>query len=176
MKKPRTLAPKKNNPISDVIVTPDELAQRIVDRFAPRGKLLDPARGSGPFYRALRRHSTDVHWCEIAGGVDFFRWHEPVDWIITNPPWSQFREFMRHAMRLAPNVVFIGTVAHFVLKARLRDIREAGFGLEITLFDQPPKPWPGSGFQPAIGYLRKGGKFPFERLAPPADLLTRKVA
>jgi hypothetical protein len=32
------------------------------------------------------------------------------------------------------------------------------------LFEQPPNPWPGSGFQPAVGYLRKGGDFPFEWL------------
>lgn len=158
----RRLAPGKNPAIQDQVVTPDDLARDIVDYFAPTGKLLDPARGSGAFYRAMQRHSKDVRWCEIAAGVDFFDHSEPVDWIITNPPWSKFRQYIRHAMTLAPNVVFVGTVAHFVLKARLRDMAEADFGLDILLFDQPPKPWPGSGFQPAVGYLRKGAMiFPY---------------
>lgn len=160
----RRLVPRRNGSIHDLVVTPDALAARIVDLFKPSGVLLDPARGSGPFFRALERYSNDVRWCEQAAGLDFFAFHEPVDWIITNPPWSKMRQFIRHAMTLAPNIVFVGTVSHFMLKARLRDMRDAGYGLQLTLFDQPPKPWPGSGFQPAIGYLRKDGPFPFSWL------------
>jgi hypothetical protein len=160
----RRLAPGKNDPIKDLVVTPDELAQRIVDYFRPAGVLLDPARGTGPFFRAMQRYSNDVRWCEKAVGVDFFDFRSRVDWIITNPPFSQLRQFARHAMTLAPNVVFTGTVQQFTLKARLRDVQEAGYGLQLVLFEQPPPPWPGCGFQPAVGYLRKGAPFPFDWL------------
>jgi hypothetical protein len=47
-----------------------------------------------------------VDWCEIKRGRDFFAWTEPVDWIVTNPPWSQFRAFLQHAMTLAEKVVW----------------------------------------------------------------------
>lgn len=163
----RSLAPQKNEPIHDLVVTPDALAARIVDYFRPTGVLLDPARGSGPFYRALQRHSANVRWCEKAAGVDFFHFREPVDWIITNPPWSKMRDFICHAMTLAPNIVFVGTMQQFTLKARLADMRAAGYGLRLLAFDEPPLPWPRSGFQPAIGYLRKGAPFPFDWL--PSD-------
>lgn len=160
----RRLVPPKSEQISDLVVTPDALARHIVDHFRPSGVLLDPARGTGPFFRAMQRYSNDVRWCEKAVGRDFFSYREPVDWIITNPPWSKMRAFLRHAMTLSPNVVFVGTVSQFVLKARLRDMRKLGFGLQILLVEQPPKPWPGSGFQPAVGYLRKGAPFPFDWL------------
>jgi hypothetical protein len=162
--KGRPLAPGKNDPIHDLVVTPDWLAVRIVDYLDPSGILLDPARGSGAFYRALRRHSKDVRWCEKAAGIDFFHFHEQVDWIITNPPWSKMRKFIQHAMTLAPNIAFVGTVQQFTLKARLADMRAAGFGLRLLAFAEPPLPWPRSGFQPAVGHLQRGASFPFEWL------------
>jgi hypothetical protein len=162
---PRRLSPGKNPPINDLVITPELLAQSIVDYFRPSGRLLDPARGSGAFYRALLRHSTDVRWCETAVGRDFFAYHEPVDWVIGNPPWSKFKAFIHHAMELAPNVVFLGTIVHFTTKARLRIIEAAGFGVtEIKLVQQPPPPWPGSGFQLAAVRLRKGDQSIFTPL------------
>jgi hypothetical protein len=172
----RRLVPGKSEQIHDLVVTPEWLAQRIVDYFQPSGVLLDPARGTGPFFRAMQRYSKDVRWCEKAAGVDFFTWHEPVDWIITNPPFSKLRRFIQHAMTLAPNIAFVGTCSQFMLKARLRDMREAGFGLRLIAFDQPPPPWPGCGFQPAVGYMRKGADFPFVWLPVKAPPLLREIA
>lgn len=174
-KAPRPLAPSKNHPISDLVVTPDPLAKRIVDYFQPSGTLLDPARGTGPFFRALQRYSNDVRWCEKAAGRDFFNFRDPVDWIITNPPFSKLRQFIQHAITLAPNVVFTGTVQQFMLKARLRDLRAADYGLRLTLFDQPPPPWPSCGFQTAVAYMRRGIGFPFDWLPPEGLPLLQEV-
>ncbi len=49
-------------------------------------------------------------------GRDFFKWVRPVDWIITNPPYSLMREFMRHAFEVADNVVFL-LPAHNIFRA-----------------------------------------------------------
>jgi hypothetical protein len=153
----RRLSPSHNAPVHDLAVTPDPLARAVVDYFAPRGRLFDPARGSGPFYRAMLRHSHDVRWCEIAAGRDFLVSTERADWIITNPPWSKLRPFLLQAMRLAPNVVFLVTMPHMTTRARLRDMDEAGFGLvEFLRVPQPPAPWPSSGFQLGAALLRKG--------------------
>ena len=139
------------------MLTPPSLAQQIVDHFRPNGVLLDPCRGNGAFFDAMQRWSNDVRSCEITEGADFLMYQEPVDWIISNPPWSKFRPFLRHAMQLAPNIVFLGTITHFVTKARLRDIDAAGFGIAPPLIvKQPPKPWPGSGFQLAAVPIHKG--------------------
>lgn len=159
----RRLVPARNQPENDLVMTPRYLATHIVDFYSPSGRLLDPARGQGAFYEALRRYSDDVHWCEVREGVDFLRWRQPVDWIITNPPWSQLREFLQHAMRLSPNIVFLGTLSQFVLKARLRDIAQAGYGVaRVLLVREPPFPWPRSGFQPAAVLIRKGAPSIFD--------------
>lgn len=158
------LIPKKNGAIHDIVVTPEWLAKRIVNYYRPKGVLLDPARGSGPFYRAMLAYSNDVRWCEIAAGRDFFRFHEPVDWIITSPPYSRMRDFIKHAMELAPDIVFMGAISQFVLKARLRDMQEAGYGFELLLFKQPPPPWPAAGFQTAVMHLKRGAPMPFKWL------------
>jgi hypothetical protein len=165
----RRLSPGPNLAHHDLIMTPPELARRIVDYYAPRGRLLDPCRGAGAFYNAMLPYSDDVRWCEVAEGRNFLTYREPVDWIITNPPWSKFRPFLRHAMELAPNVVFLATITHFVTKARLREMASAGFGVTcFMLVDQPPSPWPGSGFQLAAVLMQRGAGSVFHRL--PAQL------
>jgi hypothetical protein len=177
VKKKRRLAPKRNDPKHDLVETPADLARAIVEYHSPRGRLLDPARGNGVFYQVMLAHSSDVRWCEITEGRDFFSYREPVDWIVTNPPWSKMRPFLRHAMKLAPNVVFLGTVSHFVLKARLRDMDEAGFGLcDLVRLPQPPAPWPGSGFQPAVGLFRKGAANMIPWLSDARDVPLRRFA
>jgi hypothetical protein len=36
---------------------------------------------------------------------------QKVDWIITNPPWSQMRRFLQQAMSVADHVVFLISLA-----------------------------------------------------------------
>lgn len=104
--------------------------------------------------------ASSVYWTEIQSGRDFFDWTERVTWIVTNPPWSQIRRFLQHAMRVADHVVFLMTINHVWTKARLRDIREAGFGLcEIVLVDMPPS-FPQSGFQLGAVHIRRGWNGP----------------
>jgi hypothetical protein len=97
-----------------------------------------------------------VHWCEIKRGRDFFAWREPVDWIVTNPPWSEIRAFLQHAMSLADEIVMLFTVNHLWTRARMRDIASAGFGVrEIVLLDMP-RSFPPSGFQLGAVHLSRG--------------------
>lgn len=174
------LQPNRDYISDDVVQTPPELARQLVAHFQPRGRILEPCKGQGNFLRALRAHvratpakrskpstgsrspSTGrrspsvVSWTELQAGRDFFAWTEPVDWIVTNPPWSQIRRFLQHAMTLADHVVFLMTINHVWTRARLRDIRAAGFGLcEIVLVDMP-RSFPQSGFQLGAVYVRRG--------------------
>ena len=88
----------------DVVFTPDWCAQDMVEHFAPSGRILEPCRGAGAFMRYL---PPDADWCELTEGRDFFLWWERVDWIITNPPYSKTREFLKHAISVADNVCFL---------------------------------------------------------------------
>lgn len=135
--------PNRNYVSNDDIQTPPELAQRLVTHFQPTGRILEPCAGDGHFLRALRAHArtqsrrslgegglalnsfrpSRVFWCEVKRNRDFFTWQQPVDWIITNPPWSQFRRFLQHALAHAEHIVFLVTINHLWTRARQHDIK-----------------------------------------------------
>ena len=92
----------------DRVYTPYWAARDMVEYFKPRGLILEPCRGDGALTKYLNDISgANVSWCEIDEGRDFFAWSDDVDWIITNPPYSKLRPFMKHAFRLADDVVFL---------------------------------------------------------------------
>ena len=107
----------------------------MVTHFAPAGIVLEPCRGGGAIHDLLPEGSP---WCEIEEGRDFFDFNQEVDWIISNPPYDQTRQFMRHAFRLAENVVFLvparnifsgyGTVREMIPWGGLVEIRWYGTG------------------------------------------------
>jgi hypothetical protein len=87
----------------DVVYTPDDVARAVVERFRPSGRILDPCKGDGAFMRYM----PGAEWCEIREGRDFFGWTEPVDWIVSNPPYSIFADFLQHSFCVANNIVFL---------------------------------------------------------------------
>jgi len=155
---PRPLAPGENQPEHDLIMTPRSLARTIISHFAPQGNLLDPAAGEGAFELELEQYG-EVYSCELSRGTDFFSSNPEIkfDWIITNPPWSKMRRFLSEAFIRGNNVVYLATLTHFITRARLNDIANAGFGLKEALcVPEPSPPWPPSGFQLAAVHLQRG--------------------
>lgn len=88
---------------NDVVYTPDWAANDIVEWFKPSGRILEPCKGQG----AILKYLPGASWCEITEGKDFFQWVEPVDWIISNPPYSLFNEWLEHSFSLAPDIVYL---------------------------------------------------------------------
>jgi len=158
----KTLIPKGGN---DRIMTPDPLAQWIVDYFMPTGHVLEPCSGDGAFIRAFLNWKDQLHpsaltisSCEIDEGLDFFNVNDAdhYDWIITNPPYSKFTAFLKHSMQVADNVVFLCLENAFFQKARLRAMKEKNFGfVEIIHVETPPKPWPQFGLQVGVVHIKK---------------------
>ena len=146
-----SLIPKGGN---DRVMTPPALAKAIVKEVYPVGLVLEPCRGTGNIFKELPQ---GAEWCEIDEGKDFFKWTEKVDWIVTNPPFSQWRKFLKHSMEVAEvGIAFLCTINHLWLKARMRDIREAGWQIQsIYTIDGPIEGWPQSGFQVGVIVLRK---------------------
>jgi len=93
----------KSNP-ADAVMTPEWAAKDMVEWFKPTGRILEPCKGFGAILTQLPDHA---EWCEITQGRDFFDWHEKVDWIISNPPYSGFREWMEHSYEVADNIVYL---------------------------------------------------------------------
>jgi len=122
----------------DEVPTTPEIAQVIVDHFKPSGKLLEPCRGCGNFYKNLLRYSDDVDWCEIKEGRNYFEYNEKVDWIITGPPWSYTYEFLMHSMELANDIVFFMPIAQLWTNVLIDNIKNNGFGIkELFLTARP---------------------------------------
>ena len=151
------------NPERDDVMTPRDLAVAIIIHFKPTGHFLDPCCGDGAFLnQVIGVESAD--WCEIKRGRDFFTYDfgedAYFDWVITNPPFSLLRPFLRRSMELSDNIVFLCHLnAILGLKARLNDVKKAGFGIrEVLLVDTPPAStgWPQSGFQVAATHLQRG--------------------
>lgn len=46
-------------------------------------------------------------YCEIAEGRDFFNYSNKVEWVIGNPPYSIFEEFLRHSFNISDNVSYL---------------------------------------------------------------------
>lgn len=114
---------------SDVHFTDHALAAQIVEHFKPVGRCLEPFRGDGAFWSSLPPGS---QWCEITEGRDFFAYRQPVDWIVTNPPFSNLTEVFRHAFSISENCVFLIPISKFFSSGpRLRLAREYGGCAEI---------------------------------------------
>ena len=145
MKKKKMLIPNGGN---DIIMTPKSVAEKVVRWANPSGLVLEPCSGTGVFLKAIMDYNCDAVECEITKGRDFYDFKDNVDWIITNPPWSQARKFMLHSMELSDNIVFLITVNHIIaLKARIRDLTSHGFWMTKCLLLETPKEFPQSGFQ-----------------------------
>lgn len=153
------LSPGRNPSSADIVYTPLNLAQEIIEHFIgdeTTGSILDPCRGGGAFYDNFPNHLTK-EWCEVEQGRDFLTYLGKHDWIITNPPWSKMRDFIQHGCLVADRVVYLSTLTHFVTKARLRDLKQLGFGLrEFYCVPTPKKDWPASGFQLGAMLIERG--------------------
>ncbi len=89
---------------ADVVYTPRNISESIIRHLKPAGLCLDPCKGDGAFYDYLPAGS---EYCELQEGSDFLKYKKQVDWIIGNPPYSIFLEFLRHSFNLAGNVSFL---------------------------------------------------------------------
>tara|TARA_R110000851_G_scaffold273661_4_gene426291 strand:+ start:204 stop:719 length:516 start_codon:yes stop_codon:yes gene_type:complete len=122
--------------INDKVYTPEFIVDEVLDEFLPlicnEETVLEPFRGEGAFYDKLCIADTaGVSWCEIDLGVDFFEWDKRVDWIITNPPYSIFKEILPKMLAIADNIVIVIPVNKLLSSMpRLMDIKRAGHNIK----------------------------------------------
>lgn len=125
--------------MSDIHFTPVHIAKDCIDWFKPAGKILDPCRGNGVFFDNLPQ-GTD--WCELSMGKDFWQWQTPVDWIISNPPYSCFREWLKHSMNVADNIVYFLPVFKVTNSCQVWDACVKYGGLkELRIYIRAGIPW-----------------------------------
>ncbi|KKL07188.1 hypothetical protein LCGC14_2588530 [marine sediment metagenome] len=141
----------------DVVFTPPEVAREMVNHFPLSGKVLDPCRGDGAFWNLM----DGADYCEIQEGKDFFEYETEVDWIIGNPPYSVYSEWLRHSMEIADNIVYIIPINKaFNSSAMLKATYDWGGIAEIVHIGHGRKIFQVTGFAiGAVHYQRnyKGG-------------------
>src|SRR3990167_1482815 len=72
-------------------------------------RFLEPCRGSGNIYDMVELPAKQKVWCEISGGRDYLktRFRKRFDLIMTNPPYSQWREFLEKSLTEADTVIYL---------------------------------------------------------------------
>ena len=89
---------------ADIVYTPLAVSKNIVNFLSPNGLCLDPCKGDGAFYNYLPE---SAEYCEIREGKDFFAYNKKVDWVIGNPPYSIFEDFLKHGFDISENVSYL---------------------------------------------------------------------
>ena len=116
---------------NDVVFTQDHIARDIVRYFKPTGRMLDPCCGNGAFLKYM----PGADWCEITKGKDFFEWKDPVDWIVSNPPYSIIEDWMTHSMKVADDIVYLIPLMKILgNERRLVNIYRWGGIVEVRLY------------------------------------------
>ncbi len=95
---------KKPEVKGDIVYTPVHVSKHIIDWLNPKGKCLDPCKGDGAFYNYM---PADKDYCEITEDKDFFNYNKKVEWVIGNPPYSIFEEFLQKGFEIADNVSYL---------------------------------------------------------------------
>lgn len=89
---------------ADIVFTPENVSKGIIDFLTPSGICLDPCKGDGAFFKHMPFGS---EYCELREGSDFLKYDKQVNWIIGNPPYSIFLEFLEHSFSISNNVSFL---------------------------------------------------------------------
>lgn len=139
--------------INDVVFTPEWLAEKIVNMFPITGSVLEPCKGEGAFLKYLPKNT---EWCEITEGKNYYDYNKKVDWLVTNPPYSDYNRFLDHSFELADNIVLLVPVAKmFKSLGTLKKIYEYGGFVEIHTLPSSKAGFP-FGFPSAVYYLKRG--------------------
>jgi hypothetical protein len=139
---------------NDVFYTPEDLAQEIIAMcpLEEGDMVLDPWAGEDVFYDNYPSFVTK-EWCEITRGRDWNDHEGEVDWIISNPPYSKFKEIFEKLPTKCRKGVCLIMGGHSLTRKRVEVMEEAGFYityLELFLV----KKW--GGFTQIVVLFEKG--------------------
>ena len=122
-------ARKYKKTTEDIVYTPKNIAELtlnlIKSYIKQTDKILEPCIWWSAFYDILKEEYKNIDWCEIEKWRDFFEYNKKVDWIITNPPYSIYEDFLYHSMKLANNIVFLVPLSKaFTSLRRIKNLYE----------------------------------------------------
>lgn len=148
---------------NDEIYTPEPIAKWIIEQLPIKDTdtLYDPFKGGGVFYNNFPTANTK-HWSEIKEGKDFFDFHTKVDWIISNPPYSQYTEVMKHSYEIADNICYLIPLTKVVSSwGRCLDLEAFGGIVKLWIMPASKCKFP-FGFPLAACWFKRGYKGPID--------------
>jgi type I restriction-modification system DNA methylase subunit len=102
---------KKREKANDVFYTPISLVNQhidlVKDYIEPNKVIYEPFYGSGNYYNQFKERfpNNTLEYTEIELGTDFFQFDKPVDYIISNPPYSMIDKVLEKSCDLKPNII-----------------------------------------------------------------------
>ena len=110
----------------DEFYTPEVLAKELIKLVPLRRQdiCLDNASKKNPVFLHNMPNGVIRAKCE-----NFFDWKTPVDWMVTNPPYSKLDDWLRHSMLYAKNGFAYLLSVNAVTPRRIEMCEKAGFGL-----------------------------------------------
>ena len=121
---------KKRKVANDNFMTPSELAA-ICIKMVPLlegDTVLDPAMGSGAFYDQFPSF-VSKEWCEVDLEKHFLMRSDFVDWIVTNPPYSNLDKWFEKSISISRKGFAFLLGIHNVTPKRIEMANLAGLGL-----------------------------------------------
>ena len=98
----------RQNP-NDKFYTPKSLVKIHLDKFdIPNNSIIyEPFYGNGAYYdeMKIKYPSCNILFTEIDMNKDFFDFNEPVDYIISNPPYSIIDKVLEKSINLKPKMI-----------------------------------------------------------------------
>jgi hypothetical protein len=87
----------------DNFYTPFSMTEQLLknEKFDYSKKILEPAMGHGAILKILRKYTLNTYGNDISTGKSFFKEENKFDYIITNPPFSLWDEFIKKAKTIA---------------------------------------------------------------------------
>lgn len=111
---------------NDEFMTPPELARTLISKvpILAGNFVIDPCPGKGAFLNSLPVYSDNIGLDE-----DFLIYGDSVDWIVTNPPYSDLDRWLEHSFKIAEVGVALLLGLLNVTPKRLELANRYGFGL-----------------------------------------------
>lgn len=124
--------PKHEHSDRDRIYTPESVAKQLIAKIPAEiyDSWCDPCLGTGAFYNNFP--SDKKVWYEIDRGMDFLEASGRWDWLVTNIPFSQPKEFIFKMAELCYKGFGILCLANSMTASRLKKLQDMGLYLHST--------------------------------------------
>lgn len=133
----------------DVYETPEELTDAILKKEKFEGNVLEPCCASGKMSKVIEKHgysviSSDIRTEDIYGygGVDFLKYTEVADNIMTNPPYSIATEIVRHALEHCKKKVIVLVRVQFLNGVERKELYEKYTPKKLYFISRRPTLYP----------------------------------